>query len=355
LPKGDADKLRADLDDGYAKVSNLLLEMLACAPLTATEMRVVFFIMRRTYGWAKGADRNSGKADVMTAEDIAGGIGKPVSTVEKALGSLVRQRVVLRLQTQQYPGAKCAYGVNVEMAEWGDGPDWRETRVAHRQAYQDGAYSCRNLQQAVAGNGNRQLPKPATDNGNQLPKPATATGNEANSGTASEAPTAITSTDSSTAREDSTPAPAREDTCHNPITGAAFHFWKDGRAPGGLDNWTQQLVSAFRTEQAQSDALTEEEVVASFADRPPLPSEWPDKWIARCHNMMRDYSAEGRRKRDAAETMPVVPKFVSPPELTDEERAAADAERAKTMKKWGEMYADKQPERAAELVGNETT
>ena len=166
MPKGDADNLRADLDDGYAKVSNLLLEALACAPLTAAEMRVVLFIMRRTYGWARGMDRNTGKADVMTADDIARGTGRPVSTTEKAVWSLVKQQVIHQFPTEDRPGSKCAYGINVETGEWGDGPDWREARIARREAYQNNAYSCGKRQPTVAENGNRNR-KQVAKNGNQ--------------------------------------------------------------------------------------------------------------------------------------------------------------------------------------------
>ena len=50
MAKGDAEQLRADMDDGYTGIANLLVEALACCPLTSTEYAVCLFIMRRTYG-----------------------------------------------------------------------------------------------------------------------------------------------------------------------------------------------------------------------------------------------------------------------------------------------------------------
>jgi phage replication O-like protein O len=141
VPKGDADNLRADLDDGYAKVARLFLEALSCAPLTGTEYAVTMFIMRRTYGWAKGENRDTGKLDVMTARDIARGTGRPARTVDKALGDLVKMQVLHRVPLRDHPGAQCAYGMNCDIEEWGSGPDWRDMRTTLREARQEGTYT----------------------------------------------------------------------------------------------------------------------------------------------------------------------------------------------------------------------
>lgn len=71
------------------------------------------------------------------------------------------------------------------------------------------------------------------------------------------------------------------DACNNSVAAAAWAYWQDGRAPGGRDNWSGQLVAAMRIEAKQPDPLTDAEVIDAFKRTPPLPSEWPDAWLAR--------------------------------------------------------------------------
>ena len=140
MPKGDAENLRADLDDGYAKVANLILEALACAPLTRTEYAVVLCVMRQTYGWAKKRDRNTGKMAALTAKDIAEGTGKPTRTVETAIQSLTKAHVIASQQVKK--GNYYAYGINPAVSEWGRvTPEWKEAKAALMEARQEGAYT----------------------------------------------------------------------------------------------------------------------------------------------------------------------------------------------------------------------
>ncbi|ECH9346750.1 replication protein, partial [Salmonella enterica subsp. enterica] len=47
----------ADLDDGYARLSNILLEAYSGADLTKRHFKVLLAILRKTYGWNKPMDR----------------------------------------------------------------------------------------------------------------------------------------------------------------------------------------------------------------------------------------------------------------------------------------------------------
>ena len=47
----------ADLDDGYARLSNMLLEAYSGADLTKRQFKVLLAILRKTYGWNKPMDR----------------------------------------------------------------------------------------------------------------------------------------------------------------------------------------------------------------------------------------------------------------------------------------------------------
>ena len=51
MPKGDRDNLKADCEDGFTRIANLILEALALAKLNGTQKGICFFIFRRTYGW----------------------------------------------------------------------------------------------------------------------------------------------------------------------------------------------------------------------------------------------------------------------------------------------------------------
>jgi len=138
MPKGDADNLRADLDDGCARVANLLLEALCCAPLTGTEYAVVLFIMRRTYGWA-AKDRNRNKLDEITADEIATATVNPRSTVHKAVQTLVKGNVLL---AESLGGNRFAYGMNTDVAQWGCADrEWKASRTGLRENREAGVYN----------------------------------------------------------------------------------------------------------------------------------------------------------------------------------------------------------------------
>jgi len=141
MPKGDARKLHASLEDGHLKLSNLLVEALCCAPLSSTEIAVFLFVVRRTYGWASPKDKRSGRLDVMTAAEIAMGTGRPRRTVEKALTNLVRLHVILMIETVPgVIGRPRAYGPNPDVASWGHTREWFDFHGNLREAHERGVY-----------------------------------------------------------------------------------------------------------------------------------------------------------------------------------------------------------------------
>lgn len=134
----DADNLRADLDGGYAKVTNLLAEALCRAPLSGSELRVVWFIIRRTYGHNNVHNDRQFKGDLLPAVDVSSAIGMPQRTVESALSNLVKSNVIWKIRPANE--VHCLYGLNPEVASWGDGsqawrffqPDLKDSRDAGR-------------------------------------------------------------------------------------------------------------------------------------------------------------------------------------------------------------------------------
>ena len=118
MPKGDAEHLRADLGDGWARVANLLLEALSCAPLSASEFRVVMFAIRRTYGWARKHRPQSNKLEAFTREDVSRATGLPPGTVASAIARLQKMGI---LTAEVLPTQVREYGINPDVAGWGDG------------------------------------------------------------------------------------------------------------------------------------------------------------------------------------------------------------------------------------------
>ena len=131
--------LIADIDDGYAKVSNLLLEALSCMPLSGAEYRVLMFIIRRTYGWAKSGDRRSGKLDIMSANEVCDGTGLTKSYVQKCFAKLARKKAIVAVKTSS--DNTMAYGINPDIEEWGNGDrEWSLAKVIMRDAQDTGKY-----------------------------------------------------------------------------------------------------------------------------------------------------------------------------------------------------------------------
>ena len=93
----------AELEDGYAKLSNMLLEEYAGADLTKRQFKVLLAILRKTYGWNKAMDRIS---DSQIAE-----IAKlPVKRCNEAKLELVRMGLI-----RQQGGM---FGPNKNVSEW---------------------------------------------------------------------------------------------------------------------------------------------------------------------------------------------------------------------------------------------
>ncbi|MBJ8802575.1 replication protein [Citrobacter freundii] len=117
----------ADLDDGYARLSNMLLEAYSGADLTKRHFKVLLAILRKTYGWNKPMDRIS---DSQLSE-----ITKlPVKRCNEAKLELVRMNVI-----KQQGGM---FGPNKNISEWcipqseGKSPKTREkTSLKMRESH----------------------------------------------------------------------------------------------------------------------------------------------------------------------------------------------------------------------------
>lgn len=93
----------AELEDGYTKLANELLESLSCCDLTVRQLRVMLALIRKTYGFAKKNDRI---ADSQLAEIT----GLSRQNVNKAKKELISMNYIIK------DGNKI--GVNKEISAW---------------------------------------------------------------------------------------------------------------------------------------------------------------------------------------------------------------------------------------------
>lgn len=101
--KAPVERKVAELEDGYAKLSNTLLDAYSGADLTKRQFKVLLAILRKTYGWNKTMDRIS---DSQLSE-----ITKlPVKRCNEAKLELVRMGVI-----KQQGGM---FGPNKNINEW---------------------------------------------------------------------------------------------------------------------------------------------------------------------------------------------------------------------------------------------
>ncbi|EGJ0474022.1 replication protein [Salmonella enterica] len=117
----------ADLDDGYARLSNMLLEAYSGADLTKRHFKVLLTILRKTYGWNKPMDR-------ITDSQLSEITKLPVKRCNEAKLELVRMNII-----KQQGGM---FGPNKNISEWripqneGKSPKTRDkTSLKLRECY----------------------------------------------------------------------------------------------------------------------------------------------------------------------------------------------------------------------------
>ncbi|EAY4973459.1 replication protein [Salmonella enterica] len=117
----------ADLDDGYARLSNMLLEAYSGADLTKRHFKVLLAILRKTYGWNKPMDR-------ITDYQLSEITKLPVKRCNEAKLELVRMNII-----KQQGGM---FGPNKNISEWripqneGKSPKTRDkTSLKLRECY----------------------------------------------------------------------------------------------------------------------------------------------------------------------------------------------------------------------------
>lgn len=93
----------ADIDDGYTRIANELLEAFMAAELTARQLKVVLAVIRKTYGFGKKVDR-------ITNTQISAMTGIHHTHVCKAKNEMIAMNIIIT--------SGLSIGVNKVVSEW---------------------------------------------------------------------------------------------------------------------------------------------------------------------------------------------------------------------------------------------
>lgn len=104
--------LKAELEDGYGRIANLLLEALSMSKLNGKQMSICLFIIRRTYSWGK-------KSDEIALKEFALACDSSETYMSKQLKQLIEWKVVKRKNYS--PGKVPEYEINTRVDEWDKG------------------------------------------------------------------------------------------------------------------------------------------------------------------------------------------------------------------------------------------
>ncbi|KLF53521.1 replication protein [Klebsiella aerogenes] len=103
VTKTPVEKKVAQLEDGYSRLANELLDATMCSGLPETELCVVMAVWRKTYGFSK-------KTDWISNEQLEVMIDKHYTHCSAAKSNLVRKKVLIQ------EGRKI--GMNTNISEW---------------------------------------------------------------------------------------------------------------------------------------------------------------------------------------------------------------------------------------------
>lgn len=110
-------------ENGHLDIANEIAEALARTYLNVTESRVLWVILRKTYGWKKKTDRIS----YSQFEEMTGVNRRHISD---ALGSLIRRKIVTRIGNDY----RLEYGIQKDYELWESLPIEATNKTKHLQS-----------------------------------------------------------------------------------------------------------------------------------------------------------------------------------------------------------------------------
>ena len=125
----DRESGRASLEDGFTSLATLLHNAMILAPFTATELRVVLYVARKTYGHARKHAR--GSRAIIDNQEMAQLVGCSQKSICNVVCNLVNIRVLnVGDATRGGHRPSRTIGINTNTLQWGDDGDaWSKFRV----------------------------------------------------------------------------------------------------------------------------------------------------------------------------------------------------------------------------------
>lgn len=112
-PKG------AQVEHGYVRIANEILEAAMQSPMTSREARIFHAVVRATFGWQRSTAR-------LSQDALAKMTGLPAKRCSEALNSLLRKRVLIR-----EGGSRSPVGINTCTDDWNF--EFQQTRVTPKR------------------------------------------------------------------------------------------------------------------------------------------------------------------------------------------------------------------------------
>jgi len=95
------------LENGFTRIANELLEALIKTKIPGEEIRIIWAIIRKTYGFGKKTDR-------ITLGQLESQTGIPKKRVHRLIGSLVAKNMIVKKKGRTGP----VYGINKRYKAW---------------------------------------------------------------------------------------------------------------------------------------------------------------------------------------------------------------------------------------------
>ena len=105
------------LEDGFARIANEILEAIARTPLSDYESRCVHFLWRKTYGW-QNPSGDSKKVDVISHTQWARSTGIPRRHINRVLTRLAKRNIITKGVIYQGTRRIILWGFQKRYKEW---------------------------------------------------------------------------------------------------------------------------------------------------------------------------------------------------------------------------------------------
>ena len=141
------------LKNGYTRISNEILEKLSYTHLSPNQSKVIWFVIRKTYGWQK-------KKDFISLNQFVEGTKLRKSHICRALSELVKRKIVIKTDNKMY-------GFQADWEQWrfitnsGNKFHQRHTRRANQEEITNtgNASQITSSGNAITSSGNNETSK----------------------------------------------------------------------------------------------------------------------------------------------------------------------------------------------------